>query len=139
MSYLRLLKIHERLNEEFLFHQEALLDRDLITARQRLEVFEKDLRSHMQYEEEILLPIYCQAGPVPGGDPQLFTGEHEKMLAFLSRIKTMMLGIDSGTKDRNRQVIRIFDEEARLKGLMEHHDLREANILYPTLDRLESV
>src|SRR5437660_885123 len=60
MSYLRLLKIHERLNEEFLFHQEALLDRDLIAARERLEVFEQDLRSHMQYEEEVLLPLYSQ-------------------------------------------------------------------------------
>jgi hypothetical protein len=33
-------------------------------------------------------------------------------------------------------VIKLFDEEATFKHVVEHHDLREQNILYPTLDRV---
>jgi hemerythrin-like domain-containing protein len=35
-----------------------------------------------------------------------------------------------------REIIELFDDEATFKNLMEHHDSREENILYPTLDRV---
>ena len=32
----------------------------------------------------------------------------------------------------------MFDEQALFKHLMQHHDRREENILYPTLDKVTS-
>jgi hypothetical protein len=33
-------------------------------------------------------------------------------------------------------VIALFDEEAAYKNLLLHHDMRERNLLFPTLDRV---
>ena len=33
-------------------------------------------------------------------------------------------------------MIRLFDEEAMFKTPCEHHDMRERNIFFPTLDRV---
>lgn len=42
------------------------------------------------------------------------------------------------TFDLKRQTLKLFDEEAMFNLLVEHHDSREQNILYLTLDRVTS-
>jgi hypothetical protein len=39
---------------------------------------------------------------------------------------------------RKRGILWLLDRQATFKNLMEHHDLRETNILYPALDRVTS-
>jgi iron-sulfur cluster repair protein YtfE (RIC family) len=136
MSFLSLLKVHEHLNELFFLHQEALLHLDIKQARGRLQEFEHELRAHMQDEEEVLLPIYQRAGRVPGGAVEFFTGEHRKMLELLGRFNETLKQLEGRPPDLTRRVIKLFDEEATFKHVVEHHDLREQNILYPTLDRV---
>jgi hypothetical protein len=38
--------------------------------------------------------------------------------------------------DLSREILKLFDEQALFKHLVEHHDLREQNILYPALDEM---
>jgi hemerythrin-like domain-containing protein len=135
-SFLELLRVHERLNEMFQKHQEALLEQDIAQARERLLAYERALLMHMRVEEDVLLPIYVRAGAIPGGPLELFLGEHRKMREFLQRFMATLAELETDPPDLKRRIIRLFDEQTMFKHLVEHHDLREQNILYPTLDRL---
>ncbi|MFB3817735.1 MAG: hemerythrin domain-containing protein [Candidatus Methylomirabilales bacterium] len=135
-SFLSLLQIHERLRERFLLHQERLLARDLPGAREQLRDFDGTLVAHIRSEEDDLLPVYARAGAIPGGPAALFTGEHRKMREFVERFKRMLDWVEEHPDEQVRGILRTFDEQATFKHLLAHHDQREANILYPALDRV---
>jgi hemerythrin-like domain-containing protein len=138
-SFLSLLDTHEWLDEHFLLHQEALLAGDLTLALELLEQVDEGQREHIRVEEELLLPVYERAGHIPGGDPQFYVNEHRKMLAILDGFKeTLPRLIDEGAANARREIIELFDQGYWFKRLLEHHDNREENILYPTLDRVTS-
>ena len=138
-SFLSLLEAHEWLDEHFLLHQEALLAWDLPLALELLEEVEEGQREHIRVEEEILLPVYARAGSIPGGKPEFYVNEHRKMLAILDGFKeTLPRLIDEGPEETRRQIIEMFDQGYWFKRLLEHHDKREENILYPALDRVTS-
>jgi hemerythrin-like domain-containing protein len=137
-SFLSLLRIHERLRERFLLHQERLLARDLPGAREQLRDFEDGLVAHIEAEEALLLPVYARAGAIPGGPAVLFTGEHRKMREFVERFRRMLDWVEENPPEQVRGILRTFDEQASFKHLLAHHDQREANILYPALDRVTS-
>ncbi|MEW6128559.1 MAG: hemerythrin domain-containing protein [Acidobacteriota bacterium] len=136
MTFLTLITFHQNLNELFIRHQEALLDGDIEAATDRLDEFIKQLREHMDYEEKHLLPVYQRAGEIRGGAVEFFTGEHRKMLELLARIQDSLNLFATNPENLKRRIIKLFDEEAAFKSLVEHHDMREENILYPTLDRI---
>ena len=136
MSFAELLNVHERLNELFLLHQEALLRLDLELAAGRLRIYDRELRAHMRAEEDLLMPVYERAGKIAGGPPEFFIGEHRRMLEFLDRFAAALEELKEGSGDPARRVIRLFDEEAMFKSLCEHHDMRERNIFFPALDRV---
>jgi hemerythrin-like domain-containing protein len=136
MSFAELLKIHERLNELFLLHQESLLRIDLEMAAKWLRIYERELRAHMRVEEDLLIPVYERAGKIAGGPPEFFVGEHRRMLEFLARFAATLDELKEESGDPARRVIRLFDEEAMFKSLCDHHDMRERNIFFPALDRV---
>lgn len=138
LSFFSLLEIHKALKELFLQHQEALLDGELARAKERLDEFEHRLVHHIREEEELLLPVYERAGTVPGGPPVLFTGEHKRMRELLAGFKQALSSLEQNLDSRKRGILWLLDRQATFKNLMEHHDLRETNILYPTLDRVTS-
>ena len=133
-SFLSLLDVHAQLEELFLQHQEALVRMDIERARTLLERYERALHAHMQDEDEYLLPKYAAGGAAPRGPAELFEGEHDRIKHFVSkfRVRTDQLAADPTP----RGVVALITDEAIFKGLMEHHDVREKELLYPTLDRL---
>lgn len=135
-SFLAVLQVHEFLDELFLAHQEALLQFDLERAAERLQRYEHELHQHMQIEEELLLPVYARAGRIPGGPPEFFTGEHQRMREMLTRITATLGEMQQDSTNLPRRVIALFDEEAMYKSLCQHHDQRERNLFFPTLDRV---
>ncbi|MBO0726955.1 MAG: hemerythrin domain-containing protein, partial [Blastocatellia bacterium] len=136
MSFAELLNIHERLDELFLLHQESLLRLDLEMAAERLRIYDRELRAHIQVEEDLLMPVYERAGKIAGGPPEFFTGEHRRMLEFLARFAAALDELKGASGDPARGAIRLFDEEAAFKSLCEHHDMREGAIFFPALDRV---
>jgi len=138
VSFVSVLEIHNVLKELFLQHQDALLDLDFGRARERLGEFERRLLSHIREEEELLLPVFERAGTIPGGSPVLFTGEHKKMVELLQDFKRALSSLGESQYGLKRSVLWLLDRQATFKNLMEHHNLREANIFYPTLDRVTS-
>jgi hemerythrin-like domain-containing protein len=137
-SFLSLLETHEEVRELFLLHQEALLSLDILLAVERLDECERRLQAHLQAEEELLFPIYRRAARVPGGSVELFVSEHRKMLRFLAQFRDELEALRQPVPNLARRILGLLDTEASFKHLAEHHDLREANILYPTLDRVTS-
>jgi hemerythrin-like domain-containing protein len=135
-SFLQLLETHGQLDALFLSHQEALLSLDIDGATALLQEFEKGLRAHIRAEEELLLPVYRRAGPIPGGAPELFTTEHRKMLEYVEGFKETLRQLQNSSPTLKREIIALLDDQAQFKHLVEHHDLREHNILYPALDRV---
>jgi len=136
LSFTSLLDVHKGLQELFLQHQEALLDCDLVCATERLEEFERRLLRHIWEEETLLLPVYERAGAIPGGPPVLFTGEHKRMRELLEGFEQALASLAKRPDNRKRGILRLLDRQATFKNLMEHHDQRETNILYPALDRV---
>jgi hemerythrin-like domain-containing protein len=130
-----LLEVHRALDALFAEHQEALLDRDIIIAARKLAAFDAGIREHIALEEDRLFPIYRRAGHIPGGAVELYRAEHRKILEYLDRIRSMVEALKPGTPEK-QALIRLLDEETSFKRLMEHHDLREQNILYPALNRV---
>jgi hemerythrin-like domain-containing protein len=130
-SFTELLAVHEELTELFLQHQEALLQLDVPLARARLQRYEHALYAHMQIEEELLMPIFQRAGKI-----EFFLGEHQRMREFLARFTERLQALSSETANLPRHVIQLFDEEATFKALCDHHDMRERNLFFPTLDRV---
>jgi hypothetical protein len=137
-SFLSLLEIHRRIDESFLQHQEALLVLDVELARARLTLFELMLVEHMTDEEKLMLPIFERAGPLPGCSVELFTGEHRRMLQFVSRFHEKLDEMETAPEGLKRKVLSLLDEEAMFKLLMEHHNSREETIFYPALDAVAS-
>jgi len=137
-SFLSLLDTHAAMKESFLLHQEALLSRDIPLALAKLIECERALQLHAQAEEELLFPIYLRSPPVRGGAVELFVSEHRKMLRFLAQFRDELDAFRQPVPNLARRILGLLDMEASFKHLVEHHDLREANILYPTLDRVTS-
>lgn len=133
-SFIRLEGVHDSLNELFLRHQEALLSGRIGEARALLESYITELKSHMEVEEGILMPVYERAGRIEGGPPEFFTGEHRRMLEHLDRFSSALEEL--GPAPGPRAIIALLDGEASYKSLCEHHEQREKSIFFPALDRV---
>jgi hemerythrin-like domain-containing protein len=128
-----LLVTHERLDELFLSHQEALLEGNLSEARTVLAVYRELLELHMRHEELVLLPRYQRMGPSPAWPVELYSGQHERMRELLSGASERLARIDENGPGKRRQIIALLDFERTFKHLSEHHDLAERRGLFPAL------
>jgi hemerythrin-like domain-containing protein len=126
---------HRDLERLFGLHQEALVDRDFDLATKRLEQYEDALARHMRDEETTLIPMFwVRAGVVPGGSAETFRIEHDKIRQLLARIEQAMIVLMNAPGAAG--IVAMIEREAHFKNLVEHHCLREHNVLFPTLDTL---
>ena len=129
----QLLDVHRDLESLLAAHQAALLDRDLKSARDRLDRFRAALVSHIEDEERWILPAYEELPHTTESYSKLYRGEHRKLLAIATEIGERL---DALTDDPSAaEVISLLDRECFFKDLMSHHDVREQNDLYPVLDK----
>ena len=133
-----LLDVHDRLDELFLRHQEAVLLFDVERSSSTLDEYERELVEHMRFEEDALFPIYERAMPIAGGGIDLFRNEHQKLLRYVAGIRKSFETLRPRETGGPTRIIELLDFEAKFKNLLKHHDLRERNILYPVLDRVAS-
>lgn len=135
-SVLRLLEIHGDLRERLARHRDLVVGLEFARAAEALSEFGRALRAHMDDEERHVLPLYeTRVGSVPGGDPELFRSEHCNLLRRLDEACEAARRLAADPQAGRRQAHEFLDSESMLLHLLEHHDLRERNILYPELDR----
>jgi hemerythrin-like domain-containing protein len=133
---LELLGVHAELRERFAVHRDLVVGLEFARALEELGRFERELRVHMEAEEAWVLPLYRErVGRVAGGDPELFLLEHRNILRNLETAKESLRRLVEDPQAGRRQAHEFLDQEWMLHHLIEHHDLREKNTLYPTLDK----
>lgn len=138
-SVLELMDVHAGLHERFAVHRDHVVGLEFGPALAALERFEQELRAHMAVEEKHILPLYeARVGHVLGGDPQFFHLEHKNILRNLETAKDDLRRLIADPNAGRRQAHEFLDREGILLHLLEHHDLRERNILYPKLDEVLS-
>lgn len=134
-SFMSLLDTHQHLDETLIGHQIALMASRLEEALPLWRAFAEGLLAHAEDEEREMLPVYAERVPIPqGGTVELFLAEHNKMRLFLREIGDKLAALAQAAPDR-RAILHILERQYELKRLMEHHDMRERNFLYPLLDQ----
>jgi uncharacterized protein with PIN domain len=138
-----LLDVHQAFDVAFLEHRVALMRGDLPSARQKFARFKAWLMKHLEDENTWVLPLYARSssGFERSAGPDVFLGEHEKIQAHVNRIGRTLEALSDGARDPERrsvECLRLLDREKVLADLLEHHDLRERQFLYPALERLLS-
>jgi len=137
MTYIKDLKnVHLLIDEMFFDHQKALLHFEFDKALTLLEMYQTTLIRHMQDEELILLPVYADRAAFSGaGAPKLFFDDHKKMRLFVELFleKTAELKREP---NKDKAILQLLDREAFYLRLCSHHDKRETDFLYPTLEEI---
>lgn len=134
--------MHADLDALFLSHQEALLNRDMEEAMQRLLQYQRLLHLHMRHEEEYLIPAFAagRAGldNPPGLPAEVYVLEHRKIRERLNNLGQRMRTLCHAAACTARDIIDMLDLECGFKLLVEHHNRREHNLLYPDSNSLIS-
>lgn len=134
-SLLALCDVHAGLRELLARHRDLIVGLEWRAALEALALFERELRAHMDFEERRVLPLYAErVGHVPGGDPEFFRLEHRNLLKNLDEAEEALRSLAADPKAGRRQAHEFLEKESMVLHLLEHHDLREKNILYPKLD-----
>jgi len=94
-------------------------------AAQALNVFTTELNAHFDAEEEQIFPRFEAVTGMTGGPTQIMRGEHEDMRAIFARLQDAI-----GRKDADD----FAGEAETLLIMMQQHNMKEENILYPMCD-----
>jgi iron-sulfur cluster repair protein YtfE (RIC family) len=133
---LGLLALHHELDKLLASHQACLVQGTVADAIVVWNQFREALTEHADDEEQRLFPLYQERVTIPaGGSIELFNAEHNKIRAFLSEISGRLQDLTPVIRPEAHLIVAIIEREYELKRLLEHHDMREANFLYPLLDR----
>jgi regulator of cell morphogenesis and NO signaling len=125
---------HDELEDLFEKHQRALLARDLHLSLVMIRAFENVLERHIEYENEVLLPLYAaKKAETEGATLPIFRSEHRKLREVCAKLTHSTAALNSSS-DILASILTLLDEEALFKGLFSHHSLREENLLFPRLD-----
>jgi hemerythrin-like domain-containing protein len=132
--FIELVRAHRAIDELFLRHQEALVERDLREADRLLFLLGDSLRRHLQDEEHHLVPALDESGEIAGATKEILLKEHERILSLLQDIETRVESLDLEGEGAARRIVELLDQEGVLKRLIEHHEAREESLVFPALD-----
>ena len=111
---------HDFARAETLAHKKAWE-----AATQALEAFASGLEAHFEAEEQLLFPRFEAATGMTQGPTQVMRGEHADMRATLAQLRAALASHDLDE----------FGGEAEtLLIMMQQHNMKEENILYPMCD-----
>ncbi len=128
-----LLHEHTEFDDALAEHQRALVRGDLEVARDAFRRFSLALSHHARMEDEVVFPVYAPIGAgVVGGGLELLAAEHSKLGRV---IESMSSELDELVAPLSPEtLVRWIEREQMLKHLLQHHDQRERNLVYPALD-----
>lgn len=126
-------RVHETIHHvfsEYLDHLYDALDRPLHFYLLTLNLHQ-DLWQHMKFEESCVLPAYAErVNRYPtSGKPEHFHADHNLIRHYLNDLSA--LSLHAAFEPLPPALLR--QATARLDNLLEHHDERETDYLYPAL------
>lgn len=118
---------HRACDDLFAAAENSAAEGDLSTAVQSLERFVADTESHFQREEQVLFPAFEQRTGQTAGPTMIMRREHEQMRALFTELSASL-----GQNDKDR----FLGLCETLLMLMQQHNAKEEQILYPMSDQV---
>jgi len=121
---------HRKCDNTYAHLEEAVMDDDENGAKQYCDEFSRELLEHLKREEDVLFPAFEAKSGSQMGPTQVMKMEHVQIRDMLGKIVEL---VGSGpAKDVKKKLIGLFET---LMILMQQHNMKEEQILYPMADR----
>lgn len=118
---------HRECDDFFVGAENAVAKNDWDEALHLFGQFHTTLEQHLQHEEQVLFPAFEQRSGISMGPTQMMRMEHVPMRELLQAMQASLA-------ERNRQ--RYLGQSETLLTLMQQHNVKEENVLYPMTDRV---
>ena len=116
---------HKHCDEIFADAEEACGKGDWPAGAAAFELLSGQLETHFASEEELLFPAFEAATGMTSGPTEVMRGEHRQMRDLLAQMKGAVESRDSDAFGGAAETLLI---------LMQQHNMKEENILYPMCD-----
>lgn len=125
---------HAQLAQLFAYHQEALLDRDWVTAARLLGGYRQRLYRHMQIEERFVLDALRAPAAGECRTTELYRAEHRRIRLYVEKVDEWLTRAQHDGAPAG-MLIGLLDRERTLKHMLEHHHHREEIALFAEMRR----
>jgi hemerythrin-like domain-containing protein len=116
---------HRDCDESFARAERHASRKDWDAAAQALSAFAAELNTHFDAEEQQIFPRFEAAIGMVAGPTLVMRGEHKEMRAILARLQDALERKDADD---------FAGEGETLLIMMQQHNMKEENILYPMCD-----
>jgi len=123
----RLTGEHRSCDDLFAAAEAGGVDGDLDAARKGLESFVGDMENHFQREEQVLFPAFEARTGQSQGPTMVMRGEHEQMRQLFRELQQ---SLEQGDSER------FLGLSETLLMLMQQHNAKEEQVLYPMSDQV---
>ena len=117
---------HRRCDAVFAEAENAAAAKDWKKASDKCAEFSKDLDRHLRMEEEILFPAFEAATGMTQGPTQVMRMEHAQMRKALDELDRAV---------NSQDVDAYAGESETLHILMQQHNMKEEQVLYPMAEQ----
>lgn len=117
---------HKHCDDLFADAEAAVAAKDWVGAAPLVTNFGNELENHFRTEEETLFPAFEAETGMSGGPTQVMRYEHAQMRDLIEQMRAAMTQRDAKTFAGAAETLLI---------LMQQHNMKEENILYPMCDQ----
>ena len=117
---------HRACDEHFAQAEAAAAAGDLPAARAHLARFLAAMERHLRAEEALLFPAFEERTGMPGGPTSVMRHEHAQMRELFGELQATLEAGDAPA---------FLGATETLLFLMQQHNMKEENMLYPMSDR----
>ena len=118
---------HKHCDRQFAELERAFAAADWVPAEAHYRQLRDDLLRHLAAEEEILFPAFENITGHAQGPTRVMCMEHDQMRELLEEMSQALAARDSGALPGIAETLLI---------LMQQHNMKEEQILYPMLDEM---
>jgi hemerythrin-like domain-containing protein len=117
---------HRHCDDLFIAAENSVVRGDWAAAASAFARFHDQMKTHFEAEETLLFPAFESATGMSGGPTQMMRHEHEQMRGLLAQLAAACAAHDGDSYAGAAET---------LLTLMQQHNMKEENILYPMCDR----
>jgi iron-sulfur cluster repair protein YtfE (RIC family) len=122
-----LTRLHRECDGLFIGAENAVVKNNWDAAQHQFHRFRTILEQHLQDEEQVLFPAFERRSGNSLGPTRMMSMEHIPMRELLQAMELSLT-------QRNRQ--QYLGQSETLLALMQQHNVKEENVLYPMTDRV---
>ena len=117
---------HRHCDDLFAAAEDAVQRGEWAAAAPAFERFQEQMKAHFAAEEDLLFPAFEAATGMSAGPTKMMRYEHEQMRALLAQLAAACVAHDSEGYAGAAETLLM---------LMQQHNMKEENILYPMCEQ----